>query len=253
MLGRPARPRELDPARWFEAVKVGLAVVAGLGAAVGLTVSYRRQRVEEGRQRLEEERHQAERIKEFGDRYTKAGELLGHEKAAVRLAGVVAFARLADDWVEQQQTCIDVLCSYLRMPYNPATADSGEREVRLTVIRAIRDHLVRDAPVSWQGRDFDFTGATFDGGRFVGATFSGGMVSFDGATFSGGAVRFVLATFSDGWVSFFDATFSGGGVSFGGAMFSGAEVGFDGAKFYGGKVLLDRVSSWDVPAQGLRK
>lgn len=28
-----------------------------------------------------------------------------------------AHARLADDWTEQRQACIDVLCAYLRMPY----------------------------------------------------------------------------------------------------------------------------------------
>ncbi|MFD9499878.1 hypothetical protein [Streptomyces sp. NPDC060035] len=34
---------------------------------------------------------------------------LGHDQAAVRLAGVYALARLADDWAEQRQVCIDVL------------------------------------------------------------------------------------------------------------------------------------------------
>ncbi|MFD3504867.1 integrase [Streptomyces sp. NPDC058678] len=68
----------------------------------------------------------------------------------------------------------------------------GEREVRHTVIRLIRDHL-RLPPVqphSWQGLDFDFTGVTFDGGDLSGAKFSGGVVRFDGAEFSGGSVDF---------------------------------------------------------------
>ena len=142
--------RGLDVGHLLDSVKIGLAVVAGLGAAVGLTVSYRKQRGEED--------------KAFTDRYAAAAEQLGHNKAAVRLAGVYALARLADDWEPHRQTCIDVLCAYLRMPYDPENPEPGEREVRLTVIRLIRDHLRPTARVSWSGRDLDFTGAVFDGG-----------------------------------------------------------------------------------------
>src|SRR4051794_1582805 len=46
-------------------------------------------------------------------RYQDAATQLGHDKPPVRLAGVYAMARLADDWEEQRQTCIDVLCGYL--------------------------------------------------------------------------------------------------------------------------------------------
>ena len=66
--------------------------------------------------------------------------------AAVRLAGVYAMAGLADDWPENRQTCVDVLCGYLRMPYEPDPGDEApgpERlafragpEVRHTAIRA---------------------------------------------------------------------------------------------------------------------
>jgi Pentapeptide repeats (9 copies) len=214
--------RGLDIGHVLDSVKIGLAVVAGLGAAVGLTVSYRKQRGEED--------------KAFTDRYAAAAEQLGHGKAAVRLAGVYALARLADDWEPHRQTCIDVLCAYLRMPYDPESPEPGEREVRLTVIRLIRDHLRPTARVSWSGRDLDFTGTVFDGGDFSGATFSGGTVGFDGATFSGGTVGFDGATFSGGTVSFGDATFSGGTVNFSGATFSGGTVSFSGAGFSGGTV-----------------
>jgi hypothetical protein len=95
---------------------------------------------------------------------------------------------LADDWAANRQTCIDVLCAYLRMPYEP---DPGEdaplaerlalrasREVRHTVIRVITAHLNGASPVSWCGLNFDFTGVVFDGGSFGGAVFSGGVVDF---------------------------------------------------------------------------
>ena len=225
-LGRPAIPRQIkDTSQFFDAVKIGLAVVAGLAAAVGLTVSYRKQRGEEQGA--------------FTARYTSAAEQLGHEKAAVRLAGVYAMARLADDWEPQRQTSIDVLCAYLRMPYDPHTAVEGEREVRLTVIRLIRDHLRPLARVSWQGGHRDLTGATFDGGDFSGATFSGGTVNFSGATFSGSTVDFRGATFSGGTVDFSGATFSGGTVDFRWATFSGGTVDFSS------------VRSWDSPPTDL--
>ena len=108
-------------------------------------------------------------------------------------------AGLADDWEENRQTCVDVLCAYLRMPYEPDPGqDAPEpqrlafqaiREVRHTVIRVITAHLRRDAAVSWQGLNFDFTGVVFDGGDFSGAQFSGGMVNFT-RQFSGGMVDF---------------------------------------------------------------
>jgi hypothetical protein len=97
-------------------------------------------------------------------------------------------ARLADEWDEQRQVCIDVLCPYLPMPYETNVASEkyreGEREVRLTIIRLIHDHLQDpDDPTAWCGHDLDFTNATFDGGDFSGAKFTGGGVSFHGAKF----------------------------------------------------------------------
>src|SRR6516164_8947278 len=52
-------------------------------------------------------------------RFATAADKLGSEAPAVRLAGVYAMAGLADDWPENRQTCVDVLCGYLRMPYGP--------------------------------------------------------------------------------------------------------------------------------------
>jgi hypothetical protein len=157
-------------------------------------------------------------------------------------------AGLADDWEENRQTCVDVLCAYMRMPYEPDPGqDAPEpqrlafqaiREVRHTVIRVITAHLQKDAAVPWQGLNFDFTGVVLDGGNFGGAQFSGGMVNFRLAQFSGGRVSFGGAEFSGAAVSFGIAQFSGGVVSFGGAEFSGSAVSFDGAEFSGGAVIF---------------
>src|SRR5690348_13850081 len=121
-------------------------------------------------------------------------------------------AGLADDWPESRQTCVDVLCGYLPMPYEPDPGQNAprperfalqaSREVRHTVIRMITAHLKADAAVSWQGMNFDFTGVVFDGGDFAGAGFSGGRVIFSGAVFSGGEVDFRGARFSGTEVSF---------------------------------------------------
>jgi uncharacterized protein YjbI with pentapeptide repeats len=203
---------------------------------------------------------------------TAAGQLGDDKPSAVRLAGVYAMAGLADDWPENRQTCVDVLCGYLRMPYEPdpggeaAPADQAayraNREVRHSLIRLIGAHLRAQAPVSWQGLNLDFTGMVFDGGdfsgarftggeasfrgarftggtvSFYGAEFTGGFVSFGGAEFTGGEVRFDRAQFTTGTASFADAQFTGGAVTFTDAKFTGSEVSFRGAQFTGGAVTF---------------
>ncbi len=252
----------------FELLKIAFAVVAGLGGLVALVVAYRRQKVAEAAQRLaeqaEERAHrgeQREATKLHNERFTTAAGQLGHDSPAVRLAGAHALAGLADDAPtrELRQTCIDVLCAYLRMPYTPTPAEdapetdrlafTGLREVRHTIIRLISAHLREGAAMSWQGHDLDFTGVAFDGGDFSGAVFSGGKVSFSGAQFSGkvdffntvfcgGKVDFFGARFSSGKVDFFGAQFCGGKVDFFSAQFSNSKVDFGGAQFSGGKVTF---------------
>ncbi|MFF9203504.1 pentapeptide repeat-containing protein [Streptomyces sp. NPDC014986] len=249
----------IDSKTLFELVKLSFGVVAGAGALVALVVAYRRQRVDEDGALRDATRLHTER-------FTTAVSQLGDDSAAVRLGGVHALAGLADDAPtrELRQTCIDVLCAYLRLPYTPETDlpdDDAEarhvylalREVRHTVIRLIRDHLrlPPQHPRSWQGHDLDFTGVVFDGGDFTGITISSGTVDFSGATFSNGAVRFIRTKFSGGMVSFIgakfpngvvfflDAAFSGGKVSFNMAKFSGGMVFFTGAAFSGGEVDFD--------------
>jgi len=158
-------------------------------------------------------------------------------------------AGLADDWKQNRQTCVDVLCAYLRLPYDPdpgddaapaeRTAYQANREVRHTIIRLIGAHLRLRAAVSWQGLNFDFTGVVFDGGDLSFARFSGGQVSFNDAEFSGGQVSFNGAEFSGAQVSFNGAEFSGAQVSFEAAGFSGAQVSFAGAQFSGGQVRFN--------------
>ncbi|MEV5979695.1 pentapeptide repeat-containing protein [Streptomyces sp. NPDC052114] len=242
--------RRLDAKTLFDLVKLSFGVVAGAGALVALVVAYRRQRVDEDGALREATRLHTER-------FTTAVSQLGEESAAVRLGGVHALAGLADDAPTTllRQTCIDVLCAYLRLPYT-AEADLPPddtaarhaylalREVRHTVIRLIRDRTAagpEETHVSWRGHHFDFTGVVFDGGNFSGAVFTaGGTVDFSGATFAGGTVDFSGAVFSGGRVAFSEAEFSGGRVYFSGARFSGGRVDFVGARFSDGGVNFVR-------------
>ncbi|GAA1931861.1 hypothetical protein GCM10009837_66970 [Streptomyces durmitorensis] len=262
--------RRLDASTLFDLVKLAFGVVAGAGALVALVVAYRRQRVDE-----EGALREATRL--HTERFTTAVSQLGDDQTPVRLGGVHALAGLADDAPTDllRQTCIDVLCAYLRLPYiaesdlPPDDAAARRiylamREVRHTIIRVIRDRMSvgpEETHLSWQGHDFDFTGVVFDGGDLSGAVFStggtvsfrdavfsggavsfdrtwfsGGTVSFDGARFVGGTVDFTLAEFSGGRVSFLGARFSGGTVSFRRARFSGGTVGFSESEFAGGEV-----------------
>lgn len=242
--------RRIDSTTLFDLVKLAFGVVAGAGALVALVVAYRRQRVDEDGALRDATRLHTER-------FTTAVSQLGEESAAVRLGGVHALAGLADDAPtrELRQTCIDVLCAYLRLPYTPESDlpdDATEarhtylalREVRHTTIRLIRDHLrlPHDHQHSWQGHKFDFTNVAFDGGDLGGAVFSGGAVHFHGAVFYGRAVNFSGAVFSGATVNFGGAAhlggadFSGGTVNFSGAVFSGGTVNFNQATFSGGTV-----------------
>jgi uncharacterized protein YjbI with pentapeptide repeats len=191
-----------------------------------------------------------QRTRTLNERFATAADQLGSDKPpAVRLAGVYAMAGLADDWPVNRQTCVDVLCAYLRLPYDPDPGDEADPaawaayrangEVRYTVIRLIGAHLRDGAAVSWQGLNFDFTGVIFDGGSFSGARFSGGEVSFRQAEFSGGEVSFRQAEFSGGEVSFYAARFRGSTVDFSGAGCSGGEVSFRRGVFSGGTVDFD--------------
>ena len=170
----------------LEVLKLVLGTVAGVGALAALVMNYRKQRLAEVAEVRERRRADDDRVRVFNERFATAAAQLGHDEPAVRLAGVHAMVGLADDWKHGRQTCIDVLCAYLQMPYEAdpgPDASTAERlafgrsqKVRHTVIAVITAHLQPEASTSWQGCIFDFTGVRFDGGSFSGAVFIGGRV-----------------------------------------------------------------------------
>ncbi|WP_412515542.1 pentapeptide repeat-containing protein [Actinomadura madurae] len=261
LLGSPsqAKPKPLETKDLLELLKLVFALVAGVGALVALVTAYRRQRVDEAAG------ERAERVQAHVE-YGQAVELLGHDKAAVRLGGLYSLERLAQDHPYYRQTVIDVVCSYLRMPFrlpptwqdpegsesnnstrfDPVATDLAHQElqVRLTVQKLLKRHLIttqlgeQDLPSYWENIDvdlsgaqlifFDFNGCSPRDARFIDARFSG-SAGFREARFSG-AVNFAGAQFGEA-VSFGETQF-GGTVDFSEAHFEGA-AGFGAARFGG--------------------
>ncbi|RKT69496.1 pentapeptide repeat protein [Saccharothrix variisporea] len=244
----PGVPSDFNAENRYRLLTIALTVTGGVGGVTALVIAYRKQR-------LGEADHAREDARLFNERYARVAEQLGSDKAAVRLAGVYAMADLADDWATRRQVCIDVFCGYLRLPYRPPGGDESdedraaqeERQVRHTAIRLIRDHLRPGAVVGWNGHDFDFTSAVFDGGDFSGAVFDGGTVSFRSARFVGD-VSFRDVVFAEGvQVSFDDAVFDGANVPFTGAAFAGGQVSFRAADFRSGTVDFSKPAQWRLP------
>jgi len=217
-------------------VRTGLiAMLVALGAVGGLSYTARTYRLAQ--------------IAQLTGRFQDASKQLGEEHPTVRLAGLYAMAQLADEWTQQRQTCVDVLCAYLRAsrePQDQPEQGGGPTDQDLSVRRAavgIIASRLRTGPKSgWHGCDFDFTEASMDVGDFGGVSFLtgrftfdrvrfSGPVSFDGARFAGAAVSFRGAIFeAQSEVTFHHAHFTAGSVTFDGATFSGGAVRFTPAE-----------------------
>jgi uncharacterized protein YjbI with pentapeptide repeats len=189
--------------------------------------------------------------------YVKAVEQLGSDKAPVRLGGLYALERLADSNPDHRQTVVDVICSYLRMPYNlevesqfslpkaigvPAwleprvnltAASRQEREVRIAAQEILCRHLQGSSPLpsyakvgNWGALTLNLKGAVLI--DFNAQCMITGDAQFDFAQFHG------LTMFNDtrfeGYADFTGSSFEGvllcestafvGSVSFMGAKFN---------------------------------
>jgi uncharacterized protein YjbI with pentapeptide repeats len=226
-----------DPAAArVDAIKTGLSIGAGTGGVFALLLAVRRQ---------------------WHQELTATDATLD----PVRLGGLYALRRLAQDNPGQRQTIVDVVCAYLRMHYDlpgtPPDQDATretrkdyqdavqEKQVRLTAQRILATHLRpgedpdHPAATFWPDTSLDLTGATLidfdlthcrpDTARFDKATFTG-VAGFAGATFTGVA-GFRGATFT-GVAGFDEATFTDV-ARFDEATFAG-DAWFDKATFADG-------------------
>jgi hypothetical protein len=197
-----------------------------------------------------------------GELYTKAADQLGSDNAAVRLAGLYALERLAQNTPKLRQTVGEVLCAYLRMPFTPPPERPGGR--RLGAVRrplqpaGLRSTSAADrarnrppAPVAADqdqrqerevrlaaqrvlaahlrpGPDPDHPVGTFWRDIDLDLT-DATLIDLDLRGSVIGQARFGRATFT-GRAEFDGTTFTGD-TWFGGATFCG-EAGFGGANFY---------------------
>jgi len=126
----------------LDSIRTAFAFAAGMGGGVALWLAIRRQRSTE-LDLLHKERASVDASHDAAERriteqYVQASEQLGSDRTAVRLAGVYAFERLAQDSPSLRQVVVDLLCAYLRMATKagPATLyrtknSSGYRTIRL--------------------------------------------------------------------------------------------------------------------------
>ncbi|MFJ9781489.1 pentapeptide repeat-containing protein [Amycolatopsis sp. NPDC101161] len=209
----------------LEAIRTVGTIVLGAGGAVGLLLAARRQQtaeqdlVEKRRDLAHKEHAQRHTEADAAERritelYAKAVEQLGADKAAVRLGGLYALERLAQNNQAQRHTVLNVLCAYLRMPFEPD--HEQEKHVRIAAQRILAQHLRAepDSDAFWPDVDLDLRGATlfefqFQRCRVRSAQFTG--AKFDGDADLGGATFLERAEFDrttfTGRARFSDATF----------------------------------------------
>lgn len=173
-----------------ESIRTGGLVSAAVVALYALWLNDRRRRVEESRHDLERRSNEQARERAADERFARAVELLGHDADQVRVGAVHALAGLARSRSSYVQTVLDVLCAYLRRPFDhpdyvenrtaerplwePADeriADQ-EKQVRLAAQRVISELLLEGRQEDGKFPDLDLTGALLDyidlSGRAIG-------------------------------------------------------------------------------------
>ena len=255
-----------------------LYTTGGAIAALGLLETYRKNTNDRTKANadinaaLKNQEHQTkvlkEQIRQFDDnafkerkaerreRYTKAVEQLGDEKAPIRMGGVYTLVGLVDEWLEEKslsdderfkegQVIINNLCAYIRSPftltshYDELSQDSptsegiykdkkeefyidkaildSEADVRLSIIKEIHDRI--------QGPDKNTPGAWSDFEYdFSGSTFFYPIDLTN--SYYAKPINFSGSTYQGG-ANFSDSTYRdeayfGGSTYQGGADFSGS-------------------------------
>jgi hypothetical protein len=244
----------------LDTIRTASSIVIGTGGAAALLLAARRQRSAELDLKYKDHDATERRVTEL---YGKAADQLGSDKAPIRLAGLYALERLAQDNPEHRQTIVNLICAYLRMPFDPSPvgraavkeARMQELEVRLTAQTLLTSHLRPfdddGQPVAtyWPDIDLKLSNATlvkfslthavvrsaaFQGARFIGPTTLRGATfrmnaDFRGTRFSGMA-DFRRVVFEGSGAVFREAAFEGN-VNFGvhtDAVLTGAFVSIDG-------------------------
>ena len=183
-----------------------LYITGGAIAVMGLIETFRRNNNEKLKNDQEKEKNDRDHLRQVRagrrERYTKAVEQLGDEKAPIRMGGVYTLVGLVDEWLEDEsidkyedrlkegQVIINNLCAYIRSPFtlashydelskdiptgsykdkeqdfyiDKAKLDS-EADVRLSIIKEIHNRLQGTEELPWgTWSDFEYD---FSGSTF---------------------------------------------------------------------------------------
>ena len=160
-----------------------LYITGGAIAVMGLVETFRKNNNDKLKNDQEKQKNDREHLRQVRadrrERYTKAVEQLGDEKAPIRMGGVYTLVGLIDEWLEDEsirkyedrlkegQVIINNLCAYIRSPFTLAShynklsnptpkgiykdkkekfyADKAildsEADVRLSIIKEIHDRI----------------------------------------------------------------------------------------------------------------
>ena len=264
------------------------------GAVLGLLETYRKNTNDRAKSNadikaaLKNQEHQTEDLKEQirqfdenafkerkaerRERYTKAVEQLGNEKAPVRMGGVYTLIGLADEWlldenldyaekVKEGQVIVNNLCAYIRSPfilasyydelsqasptpegvykdnqqkfYTDKAEFTSEADIRLSIIKEIHSRL--------QGPEINTPGAWSDFEYdFSGSTFFYPIDLTN--SYYAKPVNFSGSTYK-GWANFTDSTYQAL-ANFRGSTYQGW-ANFRGSTYQGGANFNDSTyKSW---------
>ena len=170
-----------------------LYITGGAIAVVGLIETFRKNNNEKLKNDQDKEKNDREHLRQVRadrrERYTKAVEQLGDEKAPIRMGGVYTLVGLVDEWLEDEsiekyedrlkegQVIINNLCAYIRSPftltsyYDELSEDApslegiykdkkekfyadkaildSEADVRLSIIKEIHNRLQGTEEILW--------------------------------------------------------------------------------------------------------
>ena len=134
----------------------------------------------------------------LNERYQKGAEMLGNSILSVRLAGIYALERLAEDFPKRYHVeVIKLLCAFVRFPLEDSALEKQQvvvgqpKVVRQDVQAAMESIGSRsEADVALEeasGYKLDLVGAVLSGLRLPNANLSGG--NFENATLAGSSLR----------------------------------------------------------------
>ena len=242
-----------------------LYITGGAIAVMGLVETFRKNNNDKLKNDQEKQKNDREHLRQVRadrrERYTKAVEQLGDEKAPIRMGGVYTLVGLIDEWLEDEsiekyedrlkegQVIINNLCAYIRSPFTLAShydelkqdtpgaegvyqdkvqefyADKAildsEADVRLSIIKEIHDRI--------QGPDKNTPGAWSDF-----------EYDFSGSTF------FYPIDLTNSYyakpINFSDSTYQGG-ADFGGSIYQSRAD-------FGGSIYQSRADFGDSTYHG---